>query len=749
MANKRLNALITIGGAIAGSLKTAVGSTTSQLGKIGTEVNKLKRNQADLGRAIQTFGGMGKNVDNLRTKYSAVTDEIKKLTKAQERLSQIESARIRNQEKLDKAKGDIGATVATAFAVGATIKSAVSASADFNYNMQLIGNTANMSKQEIQALKDQIFDTSKLLGQTIEEVQRSEGLLIAAGLDPKTAGKMLKPIGMTAIAAGAAIEDVSKASFTLIDVLNTKPEGLKNELGILIQAGKEGRFEFKAMAEYLPTLGASFKSLKMEGSEAAATMGAALQVALKGAGDESEAANNMRNFMAKILAPDTLKKAKKFGVDLYANITAAQKNGGNPFETAMRDVMKMTKGGDPKLLGEIFGDMQVQNFVKPMIQNWEEYERIKKSALSAGGSVVDSDFEKMSDQTKSGIDGTVAAFGRLKTTLGDTFEPIVKKLANTITPVIDRFTEFVQNNPKLITSIGAVVASLTALKVGALLVKLAIFSINSPILKLIGRFSGASSVVSKFAGSGAKIKTAFGIIGNVIKQVGLALLRTPWGAVAAIAIGAGLAIYKYWDYIKAFFEGFWKGLKAGIEPFTTAVTNLVESTPLLGAAWDIVSNAVSTAFNWFKDLLTPINASKEDIEKATSAGETFGVIVGGAINLVLTPLNAVINGFSWIINNASKVGSVWGSVKSWWKGDKVPATQSLPPTVARPAQVPPTIARAPSQRVAPQQNFTNSFTINAAPGQNPNEIANLVMQKINRANGVAQRGSMLDAGYAQ
>ncbi|WP_240198384.1 phage tail tape measure protein [Salmonella enterica] len=119
----------------------------------------------------------------------------------------------------------------------------------------------------------------------------------------------------------------------------------------------------------------------MGGNEAAATMGAALQIARKGASTSDEAANNMNNFMAKILSPETLKKAQKnFGVDMYKIVTSAQKKGQNPFEAAMKSVIKMTKNGDQKLLGELFGDMQVQNFVRPMIQNWEEYRRIKETS---------------------------------------------------------------------------------------------------------------------------------------------------------------------------------------------------------------------------------------------------------------------------------------------------------------------------------------------------------------------------------
>ncbi len=273
MSNKKLNAIITIGGEVAGSLRTAIGSTTSQLSKIGSEIQRVKKQQSMLGESIRTFGSMGKNVDNLRSRYSGVTDELNRLTRAQEKLNHVEKLRLDNQQKFQNLKGQIGSTVAQAVAVGASLYTAVSASSDFNYNMQMIGNTANMSSEEIKAMKKEIMETSKFLGATVQDVQTSQGFLIAAGMSEDVATKMLRPVGMAAVAAGAAIEDVSKAAYTLNDTLGVAPSAMKDNLGILVQAGKEGNFEFKAMAQFLPTLGASFKALKMEGSEAAATMG--------------------------------------------------------------------------------------------------------------------------------------------------------------------------------------------------------------------------------------------------------------------------------------------------------------------------------------------------------------------------------------------------------------------------------------------------------------------------------------------
>lgn len=755
MANKRLNAIIEIGGTVSGTLRSAIGSTTSQLSKIGSEITKVKNNQRQLGNAIKTFGAMGKDVDNLRARYSSVTDELNRLTRAQEKLNKIEHARLKNQEKAQELKGQIGSTVAQAVAVGASLYTAVSASSEFNYNMQMIGNTANMTNEQIKAMKNEIMETSKFLGATVQDVQASQGFLIAAGMNEDVATKMLRPVGMAAVAAGAAIEDVSKAAFTLNDTLGVAPSAMKDNLGILVQAGKEGNFEFKAMAQYLPTLGASFKALKMEGSEAAATMGAALQIARKGAGDESEAANNMKNFMAKILSPDTLKKANKFGVDLYANITEAQRKGENPFEVAMRDVMKMTNGGDQKLLGELFGDMQVQNFVRPMIQNWEEYERVKKSALSAGGDVIDDDFAKMGGTTKAGVGGMVAAFGRLKITIGDSLEPAVNKLANAITPVIDGFATFISANPRLVGGIALTVAGLTAFKVAFLVARLAMVAVKSPILGVVGTFTRLQT-------SMMLSKVSFAKFIPIIKQVGFALMRTPWGLVATGLVAAAVLIFKYWDRIKAFFSGFWTGLKQGLGPAITSFTNLYQSMTWLEPVIKMIGNGIGIVYDWFVKLLTPASATEEQLKTATSAGESFGKVVGAAIDWVLTPVTKLVEGLAWIhkniggiigqvadlANKTPTIGGFFNSVKSTF-GFGSTEQKKPPASIARPVQKPPQVRGAQSFMGNQRNSFAPSFTINAAPGQSPDQIADAVMRKQKQAQGVQQRSSMVDWGYSQ
>ncbi|STM21174.1 tail protein (modular protein) [Escherichia coli] len=65
--------------------------------------------------------------------------------------------------------------------------------------------------------------------------------------------------------------------------------------------------------------------------------------------------------------------------------------------------------------------------------------------------------------------------------------------------------------------------------------------------------------------------------------------------------------------------------------------------------FDLVSGAVSTVFDWFTRLLTPVQASNESLERCTSAGESFGRVLSGAISLALTPLKALMDGLAWVL----------------------------------------------------------------------------------------------------
>ncbi|EKQ1971337.1 phage tail tape measure protein [Salmonella enterica] len=493
------------------SLKNAYGGADTSAKGLTAREKELKlsidRNREAQSRSVE-------QVIRYKTALAQARTNILDAKRAQDELNcSLEKRRELKMEQLGEAKGQLVRSGVQTTAVAAGVFAAANNTANFNRENKMIGLTADMKPAEVQAMGQAMLVTGAATNQFASDIQAAQGFLVAAGQDYKEAQANLLTIGRTATATGSDILDVSKASFTLSDALKIDPSQMKTAMGILVQAGKEGNFEFKDMAKNLPVLGAQFQALKMGGNEAAATMGAALQIARKGASTSDEAANNMNNFMAKILSPETLKKAQKnFGVDMYKIVTSAQKKGQNPFEAAMKSVIKMTKNGDQKLLGELFGDMQVQNFVRPMIQNWEEYRRIKETSLGAGGAVVDRDFANITKDNAERLKQLRIQASNAALSFGQALQPALNAALGVLVPLLTKVSEFVANNPNLVSQIVLTAGALLAMRTAVIACRVAMLAL---------------SVATKM--------TPFGWI-----QLAISAL-----------VAAGVLLYQNWDKIKA------------------------------------------------------------------------------------------------------------------------------------------------------------------------------------------------------
>ncbi|WP_223641524.1 phage tail tape measure protein, partial [Rhodobacter sp. TJ_12] len=218
--------------------------------------------------------------------------------------------------------------------------------------------------------------------------------LAGRGANLDVAMAAAEPINRAATAYRASAEDLAAASWAAVDNLKVPANQIATALDMMAQAGKEGAFELKDMATYFPSLGAAYQGLGQSGTGAVADLAAALQVVRKGTGDASTAATNLANVLQKIYAPGTVKKFAEQGVDIFAEMEAAAKRGLTPIE-AIAELTNRTLNGDLSKLGNLFEDAQVQAGMRSLIQNMDEYRRIRQEATQASG-VVDKDFERRS-----------------------------------------------------------------------------------------------------------------------------------------------------------------------------------------------------------------------------------------------------------------------------------------------------------------------------------------------------------------
>ena len=321
--------------------------------------------------------------------------------------------------------GLVGAAVA-----GISFLGPMQEAAAFQQQLIDIAGTSNLTGQAAFAFVDQSkakFEQLALdVGQLSDTVARGAGQMIAAGVDNGLVDRSIGSISRAATAANAEMNDMASVATSLLTTLKLPAEQLDDAMGALVTAGKLGSFELKDMSRYFPTLTGQMAKFGVTGREAVNFLGAALQIARKGTSDPAEAANNLKNFLSKVLAPTTVKNFADMGVDIQGVMQDAVTKGINPIEAVVQKITKLTGVSSKEIqglmgkakaagmsdadalasvreqlekiygagkLGELFSDMQVMDFLIPMLGNIDEYKSIKDEVAKATGSAIDADFE--------------------------------------------------------------------------------------------------------------------------------------------------------------------------------------------------------------------------------------------------------------------------------------------------------------------------------------------------------------------
>jgi len=643
MASNVQTTTITIGGSVSRSLQDALSFSNDGLKRLGDEADKLERKLSVMGRSSNQFARMRAEADALRASQEAL-----------QRIEDKRTANLEKREKLGSAFGDARGMLGSAIT---TLAKPVENAAGFARENQAIGNAANLTRAQVAALGQTILAESSRTHQGAGELQRAVSQLVAAGLDAQTAQSSLGAIGRTTTATGESIDDVTLAASGLQQALKINPAGLQSALDVLVVAGRNGGLGLKDMAGALPVLGNAFQSLQMHGNAAAATMGAALDVARQGAGGADEAAGNMQRFMASILSPDLQARAKKgFKLDLRRIISEAQSSGGNPFDAAMQAIIQATAGDQAKI-GKLFGDAQAQNFVRPMIQNWDEYIRIRDKALNSSAGTTDSGFAAKLQTDPEKIEGAKIAVDNLSKAFGAALLPAVGEAAVKLTELLNGVASFVQENPKLIANTTQVVVGLMGMRTAVLGVRYAWTFLQGPILavqKAFELFRGGSLLaqMGQFGPTAMRLASGFRVVATAVGAIGGGPIAI---AIAAITAGA-LLVRKYWEPIKAFLGGVWDGLSgAG----TAAMGELMRAVEPLRPAWEAVGGLLGQAWDWLSKMLAPAQYTGNELSRVAEIGSLVGTALLANFRLVIQVVGVVVEAISLL---GDVIGTVAGFI---------------------------------------------------------------------------------------
>ncbi len=329
-------------------------------------------------------------------------------------------------------------------------------------------NLTGIDDTRLVQLREELDGLRDVTKTSVSEMLDGLAVLVGKGMDFEDALAALPAAGRAAKATKTSFDEMGASGFALYDNLKVAPEELRKAFDIMAMGGKEGGFELSAMARKFPEITAGARALKMEGLDSVAQLTAALQIAMKSAGSEDQAATNLSNFLGKLTSPETVRRFAKMGVSIEDELRKAAENGVSPFEHMLGVIDDLT-GGDALKMGELFGDKQVLDFLRAMIPNLEEYRRIKDAALSADG-VVDADFENAIDTFNESKAQLGESVGKLFSLPPEVLESLTD-LFQKADAIVERMIVWKKENPKLVKTLflGATALGAMAVAGGALL----------------------------------------------------------------------------------------------------------------------------------------------------------------------------------------------------------------------------------------------------------------------------------------
>lgn len=696
MANKKLSATITIGGAVASSLKSAFGSVKGGVAEVGSAIRNAERQQKLLSQSIQTFGKQGRNVDGMRERYAQLTQQIDKMRAAQQRLNQVQQAQKANLDARENYRGQILDTVA----LGATVASPVVMAAKFETAMLGVAKQVDGARDSSGKLTSVYYE----MGKQIQQLGREIPLATNEIADMVTAGSRMG-------VARDQLIDFTRTSAMMADAFELPAGELADNMGkiaglfkIPIPAIGEladsiNYLDDNAISkggdiiEFLTRTGGVASAVKVTGQEMAALGSTLLTL-----GERTETAGTAANAMfQKFAAADkgtkNFKSAlKELGISSAAVQKGMQQDATGTMMKVLAAIGKLPKEKQLGVMVELVG-LEHSDTLAKLANNTEEWRRQLELANSeaAKGS--------MSREFAARLQTTNAQWTLMKNrtsevavNLGSVLLPAINDTFKAISPLVNVVADFARENPKVTKAIVGTVVALTSLKVGGLALGYAFTFVKGAALSTVGLFyrvSAGAAVAGASTASAAAGPTllgkAFMFAGKGIIWMGRALLMNPIGlAITAIA-GAAYLIYENWDKLKPWFTALWDDIVAKFETAVVKIGGMIDS--------------VKQKWN-----------------------DTKAAVTGG-------------------------VGSAWASTKEFFGfGDN--KAQSKPASL--PSNLPlPAIASSRTRGNTYQDNSQTTVQVTQLPGESQQALAKRIVAEQERMRAVRQRSMMTDGVIAQ
>ncbi|EEZ8870916.1 phage tail tape measure protein [Escherichia coli] len=603
------------------------------------EIQKMRELGGELKRHGISLTGSDNTIQQAIRRTEQYNNQLERERQALARVTQARERYSRAQETAGKLKTGgalaIGAAAAGGYAAGRFLQPAIG----FGKEMSRVQALTRIDKNspQFKALREQALKLGSETQFTASDAASGQSFLAMAGFTPQAIQAALPGVLNMALAGGVELGETADIGSNILTQFNLTADQMDRVGDTLTAAFTRTNTDLRALGETMKYTGPVAAKLGISLEEAAAMAGMLANNGLRG----SDAGTAMRASLSRLASPPkaAADALKELGVSV-----ADARGKMRPMEDVLLDLYKATQK---------YGQVDQVSFFKD-IAGEEAFVGLQTLVAAAGSGELqkltrelqgargeaDRVAKVMADNLDGDLKNLDSAWEGLRIRISDLVDGPLRSVTQWLTRVLEKITSLAQAHPVLTRQLliaGGALLAMTA-TVGSL--SLAIGVLAGPLAKLRLGFSlltGSMNAVRLLPALWGMVTGSVSLLGGAIGA-----LFSPVGLIVAALAGAAVLIWKYWDPIRAFFAGVFSGIMERLTP-------LRETFERFGPVFDAIGSGISQVFNWFKSLLSPMESSKETLDKCTSVGEIFGNVLGGALQLVLTPAKMLLDTLAWIL----------------------------------------------------------------------------------------------------
>ena len=484
---------------------------------------------------------------------------------------------------------------------------------DFEAQMSRVKAISGATGDTFEQMKQQAIDLGAKTAFSAKESAAGMENLASAGFSAQEIMKAMPGLLDLAAVSGGDVALASENTATALRGFGLEASEAGHVADVFARAAADTNAEVGDMGEALKYVAPVANSMGISLEETAAAIGIMSDAGIKG----SQAGTTLRGALSRLARPtkamqDTM---DNLGVSFY-DADGKMK----PLKTQVELLKKAFKGLTPEqqqnALVTLYGQESLSGMMALIDKGPDKLGKLTESLKNSDGA-ADKMARTMQDNMNSSLEQMMGAFESAAIVIQKILAPAVRKVADSISGLVDKFVSAPEPVQKMIVTIGLIVAAI------------------GPLLVIFGQ---AVVTLQRVKVGFLALRSGLALIGSSFTAISLPVL----GIIAAIAavITIGILVYKNWDKISRFGKEVW----ANVKKFASDAAEGIKEK------WGDITQ-------WFSDTWNNLKSGAKGLWDGT---------IQGAKDAVDSVKNAWNGIKEWFANlwkgTTSRLASAWDSV---------------------------------------------------------------------------------------